>query len=424
MRFMNTQYLLALETSSQVCEVALLCAGGGEPVVTLAAHEAQADHAQHLLPMADGLLRRAGVARRDLDAVAFGQGPGGFTGLRVGCGVAQGLGYALGAPVLPVGSLLAMAAEAASLAPAVAEAGGETRYLVVQDARMEEVYLAAYLPPPEAGRAWQVCEPPRLMGVADVAGWLAAARAQAPGARWRVLGDAGRAYAALAAALAEFGWLPVTRPSAGWVARLAWQDWQRGEGVPAARAQPLYVRDKVAYTSQERALGLGGNPRAASPALMLAPMAQGDLDAVAAIEASVQDFPWSRRSFEEGLDSGYEGWVAWRGSERVGFCLAMHAPDVTHILTLGVSPQAQRQGVGSSLLAACASAAASHGLPGLLLEVRVGNRQARSFYRRHGFEQLAVRKDYYPAPDNRREDALVLRLPLPEQPRAAEASHD
>ena len=420
---MNTLTLLALETSSQVCEVALLCAGDGEPVVNTAAHEAQADHAQHLLPLAQDLLRQTGLARRDVGAVAFGAGPGGFTGLRVGCGVAQGLGYGLSVPVLPVVSLLAMAAEAAALPDVATALDQDACFLVVQDARMEEVYLALYAPPAQAGEPWGTRSAPQLMALTDVAGWVQQVKAQSPHIAWYALGDAGAAYPALSAALAELEWLPVKRPSAAWVARLAWQDFQRGGGLPAAQAQPLYVREKVAFTTQEREGGLGGNPRAGAPALMLTPMREGDLDAVAAIEASVQDFPWSRRSFEEGLDSGYEGWVAWRGNERVGFCLAMHAPDVTHILTLGVAPSAQRQGVGSKLLTACASAAASHGLPALLLEVRVGNQQARSFYQRHGFEQLAVRKDYYPAPHQRREDALVLRSMLPKEPASVGVGH-
>src|SRR5690554_6449382 len=96
--------LIAFETSSTNCSVALLTERDGRVRVETASHEAQG-HAEQVLPLAQKLLDKTGLSRRDLDAVVFGQGPGGFTGLRVACGVAQGMAYALGVPVVPVPTL-------------------------------------------------------------------------------------------------------------------------------------------------------------------------------------------------------------------------------------------------------------------------------------------------------------------------------
>ncbi|WP_437701803.1 tRNA (adenosine(37)-N6)-threonylcarbamoyltransferase complex dimerization subunit type 1 TsaB, partial [Achromobacter xylosoxidans] len=104
--------LLALETSSSRCGVALLRAFDGRLEVAVREHEGSQEHAERLLPMANELLAEAGLAPGALQAVAFGQGPGGFTGLRVACGVAQGMAMGLGIPVLPVVSHQAVAAQA------------------------------------------------------------------------------------------------------------------------------------------------------------------------------------------------------------------------------------------------------------------------------------------------------------------------
>ena len=128
--------LLALETSSSRCGVALLRAADGRLDVTVREHEGSQEHAERLLPMAGELLAEAGLAPGALHAVAFGQGPGGFTGLRVACGVAQGMALGLDIPVLPVVSHLAVAAQTGA-APGQA-------VLVALDARMNEVYLAVY----------------------------------------------------------------------------------------------------------------------------------------------------------------------------------------------------------------------------------------------------------------------------------------
>lgn len=402
--------LLAFETSSSRCGVALLRdAGSGSPEVAQLEHEGSQEHAERLLPMASALLARAGLAPADLHAVAFGQGPGGFTGLRVACGVAQGVALGLGVPVLPVVSHLAVAEDA--------RAGTDAAILVALDARMSEVYLAAYVPEPApAGApAWRVLQAPMLISADEVLPWarhrLAAWSREAGRAlSLRLAGDAWQAYpeAMPAAGLPQ---AEPARPRAATVAQLARNDWLRGAALPPEEATPLYVRDKVAFTTAERAHGQGGNPRAgralSAHDYVLQAMTQDDLDAVTALEAQVQAFPWTRGNFEDALKAGYPACVLRRGAELGGFCVLMPAPDVVHLLVIAVAGDVRRRGLGRRLVDWCGAWAAQSGVDGILLEVRPSNESARQFYERLGFRQVGLRKGYYPAAFGR-EDALVL----------------
>jgi tRNA threonylcarbamoyladenosine biosynthesis protein TsaB len=418
-------HLLALETSSRLCEVALLSSMRGQIDVRCVSHDGQGDHAERLLPMADQLLAQAGLGRDCHEGVAFGQGPGGFTGLRVACGVAQGIAMALNIPVVPVGSLQAAAARDVW---AGGDVDGQPVRVLIQDARMDEVYLGAYRHTPRSDPVdedWQVVQAPVLLGKADVGVWLRRFR---PGWRdtrgrlspVRLLGDALDAYPELRdlAATPDLEDVQIGaawRPSAEAVARLGLDAWRRRRAVTPDLAAPLYVRDRVAYTTAERGRGLGGNPRAvALPDIAVEAMTSAHLDEVVAIERAVQSFPWTRRNFQDALESGYGAWVARRGGAVVGFFLTMYAPDVAHLLLIGVAPDAQREGVGTCLLRHCEHESLAHGLDRVILEVRPSNRKALAFYDRHGYAEMSRRKDYYPTGRPEREDALVLEKNLAE----------
>lgn len=439
-----TLHILALETSSSLCGVALLSVDQGLPVIRSMAHDATAEHAERLLPMVDELLAGAGISAADLSAVAFGQGPGGFTGLRVACGVAQGIAFALDLPVIPVVSLMAAAArdqlENAAFQPGIAlpeltqasaPAVPDWRVRVVlQDARMGELYVAAYLHGAGAPtNSWRELQSPILLDASDVGNWL---QHQLPvwnqlqdavgiGLTVRLLGDALLVYPDLAASIqsvfpdTQAG--PAVRPDAPTIASLAWQAWQRQDTISPDQAMPLYVRNKVAYTTLEREQGFGGNPKAPGLAASIQPMAPEHLDEVAAIEQSVQSFPWTRRSFEDGLKAGYAAWVMRQGDKTTAFCMAMFAPDVAHVLVLGVAPLHQKKGQGAALLRECERQARARGLPAIILEVRQSNQNAIAFYQHLGFTLFATRKDYYPAADGQRENAFVMekRLTAPER---------
>ncbi len=191
-----------------------------------------------LLPCIFEQLARAGLGLRDLDAVAFGCGPGAFTGLRGACAVAQGLAFGAGLPVLSIDSL-ALVAEGAWQAHGAPAA----QLWVAMDARLDGVYAAAYR---RVDDAWQTDAPPALWSVDDLAAhW----RAAPPTA---VAGTAVAAYPGRLVAGSASVWpAPVARAAA--LAGLARAAWQSGPRWAADQALPVYLRDKVASTPAERA---------------------------------------------------------------------------------------------------------------------------------------------------------------------------
>ncbi len=220
----------AVETATQWCSVALWHDG---EIVSL---ERRAGNRQgeFVLPMLDELFGRIGLRLQDLDGIAFGAGPGAFTGLRIACGVAQGLALARDLPVVGVSTL-----------EATAEESGAERVIVALDARMHEVYYAAF---EKAGGKWTqalpaVCVAPDKVDVPEGSGWLGC------GSGFEVYRESLEKRLASACKRIE----PAIGPSAVAVARLAAPRFAAGEGVDAALAQPHYIRDKVALTTAEQA---------------------------------------------------------------------------------------------------------------------------------------------------------------------------
>jgi tRNA threonylcarbamoyladenosine biosynthesis protein TsaB len=220
--------LLAFDTSTEMLSIAVQ-AGPAAPVLEhTAAGGPQASAA--LIPAIQALLARAGLELGDLDAIAFGRGPGSFTGLRTAAAVAQGLGFGAGVPVLPLDTLLAVAEEASG-------AAGATQVVAVLDARMDEVYAAGY---EKVEGFWHLRQPPAL----------ARPEAVVVPAGWTLAGNALAAYGErLPAAAARVAALP-TAPA---LLRLAPAELARSTPHGAAQALPLYIRDKVAQTTEERA---------------------------------------------------------------------------------------------------------------------------------------------------------------------------
>lgn len=220
--------LLAFDTSTETLSIAVR-AGAGAPLLEhTGAGGAQASAA--LIPAVQDLLARAGLQLRELDAIVFGRGPGSFTGLRTATAVAQGLGFGSGVPVLPVGTLLAIAEEAH--ASACVE-----QVVAMLDARMGEVYCAMY---ERAGAGWIERQPPALARPEDAlvpSGWTIAGN----------IVDLHPAHWPEAAARVQ------ALPTARALLRLAPQLLAAGDTHHAADALPLYIRDKVAQTTQERA---------------------------------------------------------------------------------------------------------------------------------------------------------------------------
>ena len=140
-------------------------------------------------------------------------------------------------------------------------------------------------------------------------------------------------------------------------------------------------------------------------------MTAEDLDAVVALEASLQAFPWSRGNFADSLAAGHEMRVLRVGGDLVGFSVLMSIVDEAHLLVIGVDRRQQRHGHGACLLRQVIETARAGGAARLLLEVRAANTQAIAFYHGLGFAQIGVRRGYYPAVAGR-EDALVFEIGL------------
>ncbi|MBV9192099.1 MAG: tRNA (adenosine(37)-N6)-threonylcarbamoyltransferase complex dimerization subunit type 1 TsaB [Betaproteobacteria bacterium] len=213
----------AFETSSEWCSVALSIDGDIAAVERRAGHR----HSELALPMLEQLLAGAGLKPADLQAVAFGAGPGSFTGLRIACGLAQGLALARDLPVIGISSL-----------EAIAQESGGSRVVACIDARMREVYYSAL---EKHVDHWHEviaaqCIPPENAP-------------EPPGGDWIGVGNGFAVYGSLGMKKV----LPEVHPTALAVAHLAAPRLAAGEGVDAAQATPIYVRDKVAFTKAELA---------------------------------------------------------------------------------------------------------------------------------------------------------------------------
>jgi ribosomal-protein-alanine N-acetyltransferase len=145
----------------------------------------------------------------------------------------------------------------------------------------------------------------------------------------------------------------------------------------------------------------------------LRPMTLAALDGVVALEALVYPFPWSRNNFVDTLAAGYTTWTL-NGSEGelLGYCIAMRGVEELHLLNITIAPAARRRGHARRVLAELVRLCRQEGARRLWLEVRESNAEARATYVRLGFGHVAVRKGYYPAPEGRREDAVVMSLAI------------
>lgn len=221
--------VLALETSTEYCSVALWLDGVAISRCELVGQK----HSELLMAMLDDVLKQAGVKLAQLDGIAFGMGPGSFTGVRIACGVAQGLAFGANLPVAGVCTLQALA-----------EASGKPRVIAALDARMGEIYHAAY---EKHDGAWMAVSDPCLCKPEEAP--------QVPGNDWFGAGSgfavhseilnrryAGRLQGADDAAV----------PQAAAIAALGAAQFIQGRGADAAEALPLYLRDKVALKTSER----------------------------------------------------------------------------------------------------------------------------------------------------------------------------
>lgn len=229
--------LISLDTSTERVHVALLARG--QTLVRVLSGGAQASVT--LLPAMQELMSDAGLTWAQLDAIAFGAGPGAFTGLRTACSTAQGLALGVSKPVIPLDTLMLVAEDARLSAPDAWAEGDEV--WVLQDARMDELYAGAFV---WRDQQWHVTQSAQLWPLDE------------PRRRWTQQAPKHLTGSGLNAYPDQFDGLhvshswPTAMPSGAAQASLASRAWQRGESVDAALALPRYVRDKVAQTTAER----------------------------------------------------------------------------------------------------------------------------------------------------------------------------
>lgn len=222
--------LLALDASSSACSCAVWRDGEVFSRFALAPRE----HTRRLMPMIDDVLAEAGLTPTDLDALAYGRGPGSFTGLRIAAGVAQGLAFGLERPLIGVSTLQALAL--------AAHRQHHLRYVIpALDARMNEIYVAAYH-----------CSDGRLTPLLDEA-VMAPQRLSLPeayrDADWSGVGSGWVLWDAMSPLVQDaLGQrLPDMQPAAEDMVRLAADAFAAGQGQPAHAVQPIYLRDRVAW---------------------------------------------------------------------------------------------------------------------------------------------------------------------------------
>ena len=219
--------LLALDASTDACTVALWTDGEAIERFSLGGK-----HAERMLPMVHELLAEGAIALTQLDAIAFGRGPGSFTGLRIAAGVAQGLAFGAGLPVVPVSSLAVLA-----------QAQDADRVLAALDARMQQIYWGAYVRSADglvALEGEEVVVPPSDIPTPPGNGWLGA------GSGWD------QYHAILCTRLCEklTDWRPQRHPHAADLARLGVAAFRAGGAIAPEEAIPIYIRDEVAVRSQ------------------------------------------------------------------------------------------------------------------------------------------------------------------------------
>ncbi|POY56644.1 tRNA (adenosine(37)-N6)-threonylcarbamoyltransferase complex dimerization subunit type 1 TsaB [Pectobacterium versatile] len=222
--------ILALDTATEACSVALWNEGEIHSLFEICPRE----HTQRILPMVQQVLADSGLTLKDLDALAFGQGPGSFTGVRIGIGIAQGLALGADLPLLGVSSLATMAQGAFRLTQA-------TQVLAAIDARMGEVYWGCYQR--NADGSWQGESEEAVLKPEQVQALTAALSGE-----WATVGTGWETYPKLvnhsSLVLAKGD---VLLPQAQDMLPLACQLWQAGKAVSVENAQPRYLRNEVTW---------------------------------------------------------------------------------------------------------------------------------------------------------------------------------
>lgn len=224
---MKKPTILALDTATEACSVALLHQGEVHFLDELSPRT----HTQRILPMVDELLMQANIRLNEVDALAFGRGPGSFTGVRVGVGIAQGLAFGANLPVIPISNLTAMAEQAF-------EQKGASEVVALIDARMEEVYFTQLL---RTENGWQTVVEEQVCAPEAAIRQIQTKRTPT------VVGTGWAAYPVFAQAKLNVQVSDITLPSARFMLPIALREWEAGRAENAAAIEPVYLRNEVTW---------------------------------------------------------------------------------------------------------------------------------------------------------------------------------
>lgn len=369
---------LVVDTSGSVTSLVLVI---GPKDWLAASSPSGRSQASDLLPMGGRLLDEAGIEWRSLRGLAVVHGPGSFTGLRIGVGFVQGLATALGLRVMLISAFEAVARWFVDTRGIHTDAVLE----VLFDARLGESYRALVQWRPGQRSLQLVGDPAVVIAGQAIEG---VERVQAPSHS-----ELQSPKAACPSACSLAGWAAAVMGD-----RIAGADASL-HLVDVAHAQPLYVRERVAQTIEERQ---------SESAMRMRPMQLSDLASIMVIENQAYPHPWTTGNFKDSLAAGYVGEVLVDQGVMVGYLVWMQVVDEAHLLNFTIAPARHRRGLGQWMLMRWMAGLRALGIDRVLLEVRPSNRAALRLYQRNGFDEIGMRKGYYPDSDGQREDALVL----------------
>jgi tRNA threonylcarbamoyladenosine biosynthesis protein TsaB len=378
--------------------------------------------ASELLDALNGVLREEGVGVQDIGAMVLCSGPGSFTGLRIAAGLVQGMARGLQKTVAVVSAFEAYAL--AWLLGSSDRGEPETGMGLQRDslsvfinARLGEFYKARLRFNPLLYQFEFVGEPEiaQQKAVNEVSGLAEGTASIEPEAilvepsplRYCTpfgRGDASRSDSTQppVEALQSLSYWSL-------VAAALSNDPQRFG--PVVKAQPLYVRDKVAMTREERLN---------APAMGLQPLHPADLASVMVIENQAYEVPWTSGNFRDAFSSGYQLMKLVDQGVMIGYLVCMRVLDECHLLNFTIAPSRQRRGAGQFMLDQWIKMLLAEKVNIIMLEVRPSNLAALRLYERNGFQRVGLRKDYYPTRQGEavREDAVLMNRSLADKGRS------
>lgn len=403
--------LLALDSSALVASVAIATE---EKVLAEYTVNFKKTHSQTLLPMLDELVKLTELSLEEVDAIAVAEGPGSFTGLRIGAATAKGLGLALDRPVIPVPTLEGMAFQLY---------GSDKLICPMMDARRNQVYAGAYEFTKKKDGIME-----SLKGNSFHMNCVLEQSALGIGELLEKLKEQGREVVFLGDGVpvqkeyirkncpVPFSLAPphLAYQSAGALAMRAFELYKAGKAEPAADFKPVYLRASQAERErnlrmEERAAMLA-NPesRQEETQVMYRRMEKMDVEAVAAVEAECFSEPWSRKQIEEAMERPeYLYAVAEKEGSVVGYCAILQVAGEGQITNVAVTRECRGLHIGRELVKRAISFSRKKGNQEFTLEVRKGNEAAIALYHSLGFTEDGIRKDFYRKPV---EDALLMRL--------------